>query len=700
MSPRYRMLPLLVFAWLPAPLAGQPLPPGAYAQFGSHRYYHGPGIVEAVLSPDGSRIASIARYKYSSHVSDAVRHAYEETIVLWNTATGERVRECRGSKPPIGDLAFSSDGNLLAATDDSGIVVFDVARGELVRQFENNHFPRQLRFSCDYRRLFFVEGREAAVSIDAVTGKELKRSPHPASPSDWIKANEYVCEGIISHDGKYIAWLLDVSPDYSKLPPDANPAPHVPRPTAVLVTEFGSENPSYRKTFAQRDLDTFVFSQDGQKFFAGRDKVAVYETVTGKLQLTLNVGSPDRPTPSPDGKRAVVVTGWTDAGIWNLDTGTPRVKLSLGLLGMYSGKWAFSGDGKTLLLATDSTLRVFDAESGKERTVVGHRSPVQPRFSADGRTLFTRCAEATCQWDLARPPKDALVTRRSRNSWEILAHDYSADEQFFLECRKDKVRVRETASGRVRSTMEGAHDANLGLLSQDCSRVMLWNWSEYTRDGEGVRLYDAATGKKSGEFKPPGVAGYHPVFSPNAQLIAWASTTNDVILYDSITGKMVRTLRSARPLPKAECDDASLLFSPDGAFLIVTTYYQELFGKRDDIEKWHTFPTRVFDVASGKETHRFYGNPEKTSKSERFSCVACSPDNRILAVAEKESGSIRLIEIASGKVRTQLDGHRHGVQGLAFSPDGKTLASGGADNIVFLWDLVGAKSIPSLIRSP
>lgn len=93
----------------------------------------------------------------------------------------------------------------------------------------------------------------------------------------------------------------------------------------------------------------------------------------------------------------------------------------------------------------------------------------------------------------------------------------------------------------------------------------------------------------------------------------------------------------------------------------------------------------------------FYGNREKLSRATELSCMACSPDGRLLAVAEKGSGVVRVLEIASGKVRVELAGHRHGVHGLAFSPDGQTLASGGEDNVVFLWDVTGART-PSAVK--
>jgi hypothetical protein len=58
-------------------------------------------------------------------------------------------------------------------------------------------------------------------------------------------------------------------------------------------------------------------------------------------------------------------------------------------------------------------------------------------------------------------------------------------------------------------------------------------------------------------------------------------------------------------------------------------------------------------------------------------------------VVENESATIRLLEIDSGKVRAEFRGHRDGVHDLAFSHDGRTLASGGEDNVIYLWNVVG-----------
>jgi hypothetical protein len=62
-----------------------------------------------------------------------------------------------------------------------------------------------------------------------------------------------------------------------------------------------------------------------------------------------------------------------------------------------------------------------------------------------------------------------------------------------------------------------------------------------------------------------------------------------------------------------------------------------------------------------------------------------SPDGRWLATAQNTT--VRLWELATGKVFAELKGHSRAVTSLLFSLDGQTLASGGADHTTLLWDV-------------
>jgi hypothetical protein len=263
-----------------------------------------------------------------------------------------------------------------------------------------------------------------------------------------------------------------------------------------------------------------------------------------------------------------------------------------------------------------------------------------------------------------------------------LAH--SADNRLFLDGSKPQVRVRETATGREPCALAGdERSVRAGCFSPDATQILLKHCASVNRLGEksGFRLYDIKTGKATGEIESAEPLGCL-AFSPDGRFLVREDGFGLVHLHDAATGKTMRTLRASRPLPQVELDKADLLFSLDSGYVI---------------EAWPGLLMRVFHVSSGREVARFYVNPEDTSNAHQLSCMACSPDGRFLAVAEKYSGVIRLLEIASGKVRAEFAGHRDGVHGLAFSPDGQTLASGGEDNVVFLWDVTGAKT-PAAVK--
>ncbi|MDX6613966.1 MAG: hypothetical protein QOD75_3152 [Blastocatellia bacterium] len=88
---------------------------------------------------------------------------------------------------------------------------------------------------------------------------------------------------------------------------------------------------------------------------------------------------------------------------------------------------------------------------------------------------------------------------------------------------------------------------------------------------------------------------------------------------------------------------------------------------------------RLWDTASGNEILTIQGG-------DRFWSVAFSPDGKTLASGNTD-GTIQLWEVASGRELRTLNAHSGGVTSVAFSPDGKTLASGGRDNAVRLWDV-------------
>lgn len=97
----------------------------------------------------------------------------------------------------------------------------------------------------------------------------------------------------------------------------------------------------------------------------------------------------------------------------------------------------------------------------------------------------------------------------------------------------------------------------------------------------------------------------------------------------------------------------------------------------------------VLDLASGKILHRV--------TEERALGLALSPDGTLLAVGTQD-GLVQLWNVDRGQKIGTLRGHVQFVMGVAFSPDGRTLASG-AGNQVKLWNVESQQEILAITAS-
>ncbi len=230
----------------------------------------------------------------------------------------------------------------------------------------------------------------------------------------------------------------------------------------------------------------------------------------------------------------------------------------------------------------------------------------------------------------------------------------SAGEDYLI-LADDTLILWDTVSGTRKATLPGSGAYSIAF-SPD-GKTIATGGSEY------VQLWDAVSGEPTASFQTEsgGIVIENLAFSPDGKTIATGETA-DIRLWDVATAAHKATLQGHTN------SVMSLSFSPDGSTLAS--------GSRD-------YTIRLWDTTTG--THKAtLGGPQRPYAPRN---VAFSPDGSTLAQVGYRD--VLLWDVPSGEVRRTLTGHTSWIKALAFSPDGKTIAT--ASGEIRLWDVVSGK---------
>jgi WD40 repeat protein len=258
---------------------------------------------------------------------------------------------------------------------------------------------------------------------------------------------------------------------------------------------------------------------------------------------------------------------------------------------------------------------------------------------------------------------------------------FSPDGKILASASLDKtIKLWDTSTGNEIRTLSGHTGGVTGVaFSPDGLTVASASWDTT------VILWDVHSGNLLQKFSGHTDRVNSVAFSPDGHLLASASDDGSVRLWDPQTGKLVRSL------PEVSARVNSVAFSPDGKLLARGA---SLYHHHDGIRVWDL---GVMTSESVFEKYRGY-----------IRMLAFRPDGKVLATGEWPShigfnSFVTFWDVKNQVVLGRLDVDRFGgLYAIAYSKDGRWLASGSLSGRIHLWSdrLTEPSSHPQLAANP
>jgi len=330
---------------------------------------------------------------------------------------------------------------------------------------------------------------------------------------------------------------------------------------------------------------------------------------------------------------------------------------------------AFSPDGKHILSCGDTTIKLWDINSGREiKTFYGHTGRVNcVVFSPDGSQILSGSGygdgDTIKIWDTA---SGRVIKSLSSN--DITSVAFSPDGKQILSGSLDNTMgLWDASSGHLIHTFYGHTDRVLTVLFSPDSRYYLSSSADET-----IKLWDAVSRQEIKTF--PGTRTWSDAvaFSPDSKQIIAKSGDNTLILWDITTGNALRIFTGYY--------FCSVEFSPDGTKILSGTSS----GYNGIINLW--------DIRTGQEIKRFTFISDQTGDfiHNTVNTVKFNSDGKYFLSG---STKIRLWEIETGNEVRTFSGYVKTSSSIAVSPDSRQILSGYMGSSIDSWDILNGRKI-------
>ncbi|MDQ6652611.1 MAG: hypothetical protein M3Y84_07685, partial [Acidobacteriota bacterium] len=707
------------------------------------------GATRLVFSPD-ARLLATATFRSS-------------TIKLWETATGRELRDLSsGTHSAMGMspyIAFSRDSRLIAAAaGDNSVRIWDVTSGRELQTLAGSQDTVVSSLGV-YFIGFTGDGQIVTVSDtikiwDLATGRELRT------------LGSFSLSGFTGMGG------VSLSPDGKQLA-------RVMKDTTPIVRVWDVTTGGELRTVDLPDKDSgtveISFTSDGHLFASGIvDKQLKLWDLTAKVSER-KLGRIEKEhvpvTFSRDGRQVILVEGYT-VRRWDSTTGQELSALKVPNSGLFPGQGgayvSFSEDGKRVATGGfDTPTTLWEAETGKQLLKMNGRTNMayKVKFNADGTQLSSG---GRTRWDLRTGRGLRIAPGPSERMFALPSPDGRLIATFAFN--SNTVAVLEIPSGRQLQTLTPASGGGVvrnAVFSPDGTMlVTTYGADEEQRQkpmaGLGqsaggienqVKIWDVKVGRELRTLML-GYSATEAGFSADGHTVATLGSMGQISLWETASGSKLRDLTSS---PMANLGAFGNMANMGnlgnlGSLGSINPGSGPGSGPNSgrpgsknsrSVPNMPSMPAMPSMADMTGMMTNIMGTMSAGTMGRTVTSLAFSPDGKILATGGVESksnfdqmmsaqigqmgqpgqkqsrnqkppdpeefmknmkveaiGQVVLWDVATGRELGALKGHGKGVTQVAFSRDGRLLASSSSDNTIKIWDVAAQRELRTLTGHP